>query len=83
MWRNAGVIFLDLIGRYLVLFEVHLAFAYDPPNFRDAVGGSLRGQCERLAAGKSVVEQRGVLTWLGPRSVESADEYYRPGTQVN
>src|SRR5438105_8545776 len=44
------------MGRYLVLFEVHLPFTYDPPNPGDALGGGLRGQGEHLATGKSVVE---------------------------
>src|SRR5438046_6307402 len=45
------------MGRYLVLFEVHLPFAYDLPNLGDARGGGLRGQGEHLATGKSVVER--------------------------
>src|SRR5207248_3662379 len=44
------------MGRYLVLFEVHLPFAYDLPDPGDALGGGLRGQGEHLATGKSVVE---------------------------
>src|SRR6267154_5283334 len=44
------------MGRYLVLFEVHLPFAQDPPNLGDALGGGLRGQGEHLATGKSIVE---------------------------
>src|SRR2546429_9940823 len=44
------------MGRYLVLFEVHLPFAYDLPDPGDALGGGLRGQGEHLAPGKSVVE---------------------------
>src|SRR5258708_21925611 len=44
------------MGRYLVLFEVHLPFAQDTPNPGDALGGGLRGQGEHLATGKSVVE---------------------------
>src|ERR1700676_1908705 len=44
------------MGRYLVLFEVHLPFAQDLPNPGDTLGGSLRGQGEHLAAVKCVVE---------------------------
>src|SRR5450631_1890163 len=47
---------LDLMGRHLVLFEVHLPFAQDRPNLGDALGGGLRGQGEHLATGKSIVQ---------------------------
>src|SRR5436190_21379471 len=56
------------MGRYLVLFEVHLPFAYDLPDPGDALGGRLRGQGEHLATGKS--------------GVEGCDSSLRPDAQV-
>src|SRR5215472_18417868 len=56
------------MGRYLVLFEVHLPIAYDPPDPCDALGGGLRGQGEHLATGKSIVER--------------GDSSLRPNTQL-
>ena len=47
---------LQLIGRHLVLFEVHLPLAHRPPDSRDALGGDLRGQRECLATSERVVE---------------------------
>lgn len=34
--------FFDLIRRHFVLLEVHFPFAHSPPDFRDALGGSIR-----------------------------------------
>src|SRR5690349_1157048 len=47
---------LDLLGWHLVLLEKNAPFAYHLPDPRDALRRRLRGQGERLAAGKGVVE---------------------------